>query len=294
MKHRAMIALAACALLAVAPRVLSADTLVGMGETLSVGPLAYHDRVVVQQGGTLILEGGSIGTNETGVVEDVLVEPGGRFIMRSGSLRFFTNRGRTEVYGGTAGPTSSENRGSLVLAGGDIGFQLVHFDGELDLFRLPANRTSFEISSNTTAASPVIRIHALVSTVPWGSYNIKTLPSKTAYPGFYIHTSSNQFDLNGGIHSAQLGMELAISWTGRVEYIEYRRPVAAVGSISRALAVQWRSSAGRVYQVQKAVNLKGGLWEDLGTPQIGTGSTLRAYDTVENPDPDNYRVLTLY
>ena len=275
--------------LAFAAQAAAAQSLdVALGQTVTVATGEVYDAATVRNGGTLVLEGGAIGTNAT---PSVLVEAGGRFIFNSGNIRYFENHGVAELYGGRQSTDSSENRGYVKYAGGDPGFQLVHFDGTVDVYYTATNRTAWEIDSTTTNGSPQIRFFSVSNSLAAGSYTYATLVPASYYGfGKVYHDAARFWTPSGTQLVAQIDVSIASNWPGKVWSYKYSGPLSPTVVVRPAVEISWNAQSGRTYQVQTTTDLVAGAWRNLGTPILSQDTNAAAFDSM--PDSNKtYRVL---
>ena len=264
----------------------SLDVLLGQTVTVATGQI--YSAATVRNGGTLVLDGGAIGTNAT---PSVLVEAGGRFIFNSGTIRYFENHGVAELYGGRQSTDSSENRGYVKYAGGDPGIQLVHFDGTVDVYYTATNRTAWEIDSPTTNGSPQIRFFCLSNSLAVGSYAYAALVPASYYSfGKVYHDAARFWTPSGTQLVAQVDVSIASNWAGTVWSYGYSGPASPTVAVRPAVEISWNAQSGRTYQVQSTTDLVAGVWRNLGTPVLSQGTNTAALDSM--PDTNKtYRVL---
>jgi len=273
---------------AAAPLTVNAFTLV------QIFPGQYYDSAIVRSNGTLVMNGGGIGTNLLVFTPSVTVEQGGQFYFNDGLIKDFENDGIVEFYGGRQSTVSSVNRGYVKLAGGDPGIQLIHHKGTVDVYYLATNRLAWEINSEVTNNAPAIRIFSLTNSVPVGIYTYATLPGWASTP---YGKSNSTYSLQWApVTNKQLKTEITIAsnWLGTVTIAQYI-PISGITCSIRRTAfneVSWNSVSGRTYQVQDALDLiLEGDWYNTGTPTYSTSTNSLINDA--NPFLDNryYRVL---
>jgi hypothetical protein len=245
---------------------------------ITVYPGQVYDYATVQSNGVLIMSGGAIGTNSAPIAS-VTVLQGGWFYMNAGNIQYFDNRGVTELYGGAQSSESSENRGYVKIAGGDPGFQLLHYTGTVDVIHLATNRTSWEISSAVTSGSPTIRFFSLTNTLAAGTYTSATLP-KSSTPAGHVHTNHALFWNPISNTSVRTDIQIASNWPGSVVVQVYTQladhsVTCAIRQVS-PVNVSWNSVSGRVYQIEDALSLTAQDWLAVGVPVTATGSTMSA------------------
>ena len=259
-----------------------------LGQTVTVATGQVYAAATVRNGGTLVLDGGAIGTNAT---PSVLVEAGGRFIFNSGTIRYFENHGVAELYGGRQSTDSSENRGYVKYAGGDPGIQLVHFDGTVDVYYTATNRTAWEIDSTTTNGTPQIRFFCLSNSLAVGSYAYAALVPASYYSfGKVYHDAARFWTPSGTQLVAQVDVSIASNWAGTVWSYGYSGPGSPTVAVRPAVEISWNAQSGRTYQVQSTTDLVAGVWRNLGAPVLSQGTNAAALDSM--PDTNKtYRVL---
>ena len=246
---------------------------VNTNSVFTLFPGQYYDSAIVRNNGVLIMNGGAIGTN---VSPSVTIEAGGRFCFNGGLIQDFDNRGMVEFYGGRQSTVTSVNRGYVILAGGDPGIQLSHWDGVLDIHYLATNRTAWEVDATTAIATPIIRIFSLTNSLSPDFYHYGTLPSVPIPPGA-VHTNHALLWNPATNREVRTEIIMASNWPGSVHVLAYAQPPA--NSItcfihrSSPVEVGWSSLTGRTYQVEDAFDLGIQDWFALGTPVPGTGTT---------------------
>jgi hypothetical protein len=272
--------------LALATSASAASLEVLFAQTTVVPAGEEYDDAVVRNGGVLILDGGTIGTNAT---PSVLVEPGGHFVFNAGLIRYFENHGITELFGGRQSNDSSENRGYLRIAGGDPGIQIVHLDGAIDIHACATNRTIWEIDSPTTSASPVIRFYSVSNSLPAGSYTYATLVPATPNPFGKVYSDYARFWPNTQA-VIRVDVNLASNWTGTVWSHIVAEPKPPELRTRPAIEVSWRSQTGHTYQVQFTTNLLSTNWHNLGLPVYARTTNSFILDTTPETNK-SYRLL---
>lgn len=271
------------------PQVRAVSIDVFPGPPIRTLPGSYFDSARIRNGGTLILHEAAIGTNAPGGFASVTNNSGGRFVMNSGAIHSFDNSGTMEFYGGSQSTVSSENRGTLILAGGDPGFQLVHFDGTVEVYHLAASRTNWEIDAS---GSSVIRIHCVTNSLPFGTYTYATLPAGTSIPGGKTYRNHAQTWAPGGNRELATDITILSDWSGSVEIVAYTPPALPALSISRGTftEVRWGTEADRSYQLEATLDLTAQEWVPFEPPKAGTGGTVTSFDFDSSMPSRVYRV----
>jgi len=254
--------------------------------TITVSPGQEYDYATVQSNGVLIMNGGVVGITSA-PTPSVTVSTGGRFYMNAGLIQFFDNRGVAELYGGSQSTFTSENRGYVKIAGYDPGIQLAHYTGTVEVFHLATNRTNWEIISEVTDGAPVIRFFSLTNTLAAGTYTVATLP-KTTLGNLAFHTNHAQFWNPLTNTSVRTDVNMRTTWPGTVEVLSYV-PVSPIAITCRVQSsstvfpgnpeVFWNTESGRVYQVERALDLGLQDWVAPLPPVTATGDSERVFAT---------------
>jgi len=259
--------------------------------SVTLYPGDYYDTAIVRSNGVLVLNGGEIGTLSNGILQ---IEQGGKFYMNEGGIYTFENDGEVGFYGGRQSTDSSVNRGYVKLAGGDPGIQLIHNKGTVDIYYLATNRLSWEINTEVTNNAPAIRIFSLTNSLATGTYTYATLPNWASTP---FGISNSMYSLQWSpVSNRQLQTEITIAsnWLGSVTVSQYVPLSSAITSSIRRTAfneVSWNSVSGRTYQVQDALNLIAGDWENMSTPISSTGTVSLINDANPFLQERFYRIL---
>ena len=266
-------------------RAVSLDVLLGQTRLVRTGEV--FDTATVRNGGILILDGGTISNGSPSIT----VEAGGRFIFNAGQIRYFENWGSTEIYGGTQGSPSSENRGYLKYAGGDPGIQVVHIDGRLDVYYVPTNRINWEIYTYSTNGNISIHLYTFANSLSAGTYTYNTLPGS-----FYHATGKEYWDIvtywtpGPLLAGRQITLNVESNWPGKVWVHDYIPVPAFTSAVRPAVEVTWGAVSGHSYQVQYSTILPGNEWKSLGPPVHSVSPTGSVCDTAYDTNK-MYRVL---
>lgn len=264
--------------------------IVQLDQTIEFREGDYAEKIIIKNGGVFLMNGGAVGTNPSVFEASVEVESGGRFVMNDGKLKYFENRGTTELYGGTV-DWSSENYSYLKLAGSDIGSQLLHSDGILDLYGVATNHASFfEIYSDATSASPIINIYAISNSLSPGEYGLDDLDPLDPNPYGTVHHSQVNFWSPYGNFTANIDYWMNSNWTGRIYSRTFTQPPPLNTDIDSAVQVRWTAEVGRTYQVQFTTNMMTDEWHNLGLPSKIDDVVGIAFDSVSHT-PRFYRVI---
>ncbi|MDD5705817.1 MAG: hypothetical protein PHR35_07815, partial [Kiritimatiellae bacterium] len=242
-----------------------------------------------ENGGVAVINGGAIGTNPALATAGVDVRAGGRFVMNGGLINYYQNYGAVALYGGQqTSSSSSENRGSLEIAGGDTGWQLVHLGGTVDVFYPYTNAPNWEIDAGGTNCTPmpVIRIYCDRSTLDFGEYTVAQLLEEGGtipYPGLVLFKESVIQWTPWGSESTVIDLLIESNWNGRVVIADYVHPASPTNDIGAAVEVRWLGATGRTYQVQTCTNLVSADWKNLRLPVTGAVGTNYVLDTMHSP-----------
>lgn len=287
MRRRALFAL----VFGMAAAAWAAGLTVDLGQTRSVGVGQVYESATVRNGGVLILDGGIISNAAAPAAPSVVVEAGGRFVMNSGAIHYYDNRGVVELYGGRQSTESSENRGYLRVAGGDPGSYLINFgDGVVDIYHAATSRPAWEVSGSGTSGIPAIRFFSVTNTLAPGSYSFATLPTTVYRPGGkeYHDVATNWTPV--GLTGQTVTINLDTNWPGKVWVMAYAQPTVITSDIRTAVEVIWKSTSGRVYQVQSTTNLISGPWVSVGLPVHAASNLASVCDPADDTNKV-YRIV---
>ena len=264
-------------------------TVVRLGEYKEINAGEVLDRLVIENGGVVVMNGGAVGTNLPIPAVSIDIRPGGRFVMNGGTYGDFSNYGVAELYGGRkTNSRSCENHGNLQLAGGDLGFQLVQFEGSIDVYYSYTNPPNWEIDAggSSYAEPPIIRIFGTKNALPSGTYTVSQLLAQggtVPYPGYVLFEDLVKQWMPWGSGSRSIGLLLDDDWSGRVVIVSYVEPTSPSSGIQSAIEYSWQGTTGRTYQVQISTNLVSQKWLNLGLPMTGVTGKNSIFDTADPP-----------
>jgi len=70
-------------------------------------------------------------------------------------------------------------------------------------------------------------------------------------------------------------------WGFYIDNVQFAlTPLQVTSSIAQAVAISWSSVSGGLYQVLWKSPLTGSAWAPLGSPVVGTGGTMTAFDVI--------------